>query len=151
MKDYYHTIKGQDPKDGVYHVTFEGWDEIMNEIVRLRKKVIDFELTPLNKRILEHIRINEAYTSYDLSEWHGNSVQSASIMLKRLFDRGYLNREQVLQETGGYEFAYSSVGDTPVCPDCKGEGSVFLLGSYYLRNNRMVCSHCSGTGREKEQ
>jgi len=46
MNDYYYTIKGQDPERGIYEVSFEGWDEIMGEILRLRKTIVNIDKAP---------------------------------------------------------------------------------------------------------
>ena len=45
-------------------------------------------------------------TSEILSDHLDISVQSAAQRLKSLFDKGYLNRHQVIQTSGGIEYRY---------------------------------------------
>lgn len=47
-------------------------------------------------------------TSRDLSRYKGISVQSATQRLKRLWELGYLTREERIDGTGGIIYRYSS-------------------------------------------
>ena len=47
-------------------------------------------------------------TSRELSNYKGISVQSATQRLKRLWELGYLSREERIDDTGGIIYRYSS-------------------------------------------
>lgn len=68
-------------------------------------------LTQGQLKILEYLDTKETVTTQELAEWLGISIQSASGRLSKLFNKGYLKKQQKPDPTGGHYFIYSANND----------------------------------------
>ncbi len=86
-------------------------DKIEDLTKRLKHVSIALEVAVLSShqyRILKHIRkVGEVSSAY-ISEVYDTSVQSASVKLRILWDKGYLWRRGIRQESGGNEYLYKA-------------------------------------------
>lgn len=86
--------------------------EVPDELMRLmvsRPDIVRARL--LTDRDIEHyklVRNAKGLTSAGLSVATGISPQNASTSLCRLYNRGYLDRENIGSESGGDEFLYKT-------------------------------------------
>lgn len=66
-----------------------------------------FDLGPVQRSILATVRLHAVgVTSSMVSEQHDISIQNASGQLKTLYLKGYIVREEDVQESGGVEHIY---------------------------------------------
>lgn len=78
----------------------------------IRTRMKDLALTPGDDELMLCISFGKNTTS-KISESTGISVQSVGARLSRLRQKGYLTREEVPQESGGYEYRYSNIYQVP--------------------------------------
>lgn len=88
---------------------------ISDDVLRLflldpknRTRVKDLMLTPGDDLLLQSVAKGHN-TSSKIAGLSDTSVQSISLRLTNLRQRGYLSRVEVPQETGGYEWLYTNV------------------------------------------
>lgn len=66
-----------------------------------------FDLGPIQRSILATVRLHATGgTSSMVSEQHDISIQNAAGQLKNLYLKGYVVREETVQESGGVEHIY---------------------------------------------
>jgi predicted transcriptional regulator len=73
---------------------------------------VEFRNTVITDNQISLLRsINESVFPYvttsQLAEMRGSSIQLASVMLSRLYHKGYLKRTERVAKTGGIEYMYS--------------------------------------------
>ncbi|WKD23593.1 hypothetical protein NDQ71_00330 [Pseudoalteromonas sp. KG3] len=79
---------------------------MLNPALRARMKSL--EISSGDEDILFCIDMGEN-TSSKIANSLATSVQSISLRLKKLRDKGYLTRTEVKAESGGYEFEYKCI------------------------------------------
>ena len=82
-------------------------NDIRIEIADRAEEVRDIMLSDSQARVLLVIRQRESVTARWIAKRYDISIQSASSVLHRLYQKGYLCRRQEPQESGGYEYEYS--------------------------------------------
>ncbi len=80
---------------------YKNFSEVANRLEEL-------DLTAAQQKVMLYVRTlpNTGTGSWDLARAHNISVTNASLQLRHLYDRGYLIRESIPQDSGGYEFLY---------------------------------------------
>lgn len=73
-----------------------------------RKRIKELMITSGDDDLMMYISIGDK-TSGKLAISLGAPVQSVSARLERLYRKGYLTRNSVKQESGGYEWEYSNL------------------------------------------
>lgn len=82
---------------------------LMKVFIKHPQMVRGVILTENQACLVEYIRDEEmGATASMVSDWQGCSIQSASTKLTRLWYRGYLNRIEELDPTGGIRYVYKS-------------------------------------------
>ena len=79
---------------------------MLNPVTRLQIKQL--EISNGDEDILFCVAVGEN-TSSKIANRLVASVQSISLRLKKLRDKGYLTRTEVKAESGGYEFEYKCI------------------------------------------
>jgi len=70
-------------------------------------KIDAMKISGREREILAYVRRTHGVGSKDVADVYGVSVQNASTTLKRLLEKGYLKRVEVLATTGGLEYIYT--------------------------------------------
>jgi len=70
-------------------------------------KIDAMKISGREREILGYVRRTHGVSSKDVADVYGVSVQNASTTLKRLLEKGYLKRVEILATTGGLEYIYA--------------------------------------------
>lgn len=84
-----------------------GKDELRGLIFNNLEIVKELLLTKNDLSLLEFIKIKNEVRPIHIAEFKNANVNNASTKLKRLFSQGYLQRQEISNETGGKEYLYS--------------------------------------------
>lgn len=83
--------------------------ELLLAIMENREFVIACLPTKRDVEIYEFCVAKGTITSMDVRDKYKCSIQSASVIIKRLYNKGYIGRYEEIQDTGGKFFVYSSI------------------------------------------
>jgi|GEM_PF-3838049 len=70
-------------------------------------KIHAMKISASEREILAYIKRTNGTTSVNVADVFSISIPSASTRLKRLLEKGYLKRVEVLAKTGGLEYIYA--------------------------------------------
>lgn len=84
-------------------------DELEAENRRLRTRIELLELTQQQWTFLNAARNLGEVTTAELRKTYDKSSQAVSVALRAIMRKGYLEREERQQESGGYEYVYRPV------------------------------------------
>ena len=81
--------------------------EVMKFVYFNHSKIKDLSLSTRQVELISYLKRCQA-TSRDIADMYGICVQNASQQLNNLFRKGYLTRDELIDETGGYLFEYTT-------------------------------------------
>lgn len=81
--------------------------ELMKVAFEHYKKLKDISISKRQYELIEYLK-GRKVTSRDIADKYNIIVQNASQQLTNLYRKGYLVREEVNDETGGYVYEYTA-------------------------------------------
>jgi len=85
-------------------------NEIRRMLLQHRDQVQRFILTDQEAQVLDQFGGHDMFCSADVTSAFGFSPSHTSMVMRRLFDKGYVNRRRVSAPSGGIEYEFT-VGD----------------------------------------
>ena len=85
-----------------------GLNDIRRRIADSPTVIRDILLTRQEHQIFRWLRRNQPALSSAIADEFGLSAQHAYIVMDKLYRKGYVDRMQQPQESGGYEYEYTS-------------------------------------------
>ena len=82
--------------------------EIRALIVADRERVQRLMLTGQEIEVLQHFTSYTVFTSVQVSAVFGFAASHSSMVMRRLFDKGYVTRRRVSSITGGNQYEFAS-------------------------------------------
>lgn len=85
-----------------------GLNDIRRRIVESPTAIRDILLTKQEHQVFRWVRHHANCLSSEIAYEFGLSAQHACMVMDKLYRKGYVDRSQVPQESGGYEYEYLS-------------------------------------------
>jgi len=69
-------------------------------------QLLRLSLTYRQFTIYSHVLVLESLSTKDIADKFEITIQNASVQMKKMYDLGYLGRDEIPQESGGIEHSY---------------------------------------------